>query len=68
MAFLYVILVVEFIQLSSAAGDPPSDPQPWPNQFTQKFKETFYYPVIGTHTTTGKHIVPVYMFNMLFLL
>ncbi|XP_012559347.2 uncharacterized protein LOC105845774 [Hydra vulgaris] len=48
--FLNLILVI-FIAIGCSA-DKPSDPL-WPNTFMQTFKETFYYPVIGTHNTKG---------------
>ncbi|XP_066919269.1 uncharacterized protein [Clytia hemisphaerica] len=53
MGLLHLVTVAALAQLGLAAQ--PSDPTPWPAQFTQTFKETFYYPVIGTHTTTGTY-------------
>jgi len=32
----------------------PTDPV-WPDKFEQKFSESFYYPLVGTHNTTGTY-------------
>jgi len=47
-----LLLLVALATVASAA-EKPADPI-WPDVFTQEFKEKFYYPVLGTHYTTGK--------------
>ena len=55
MICLGILLTILHIVVSqpSKGGSQPSDPV-WPDKFQQTFNETFYYPVIGTHYTTGK--------------
>ena len=48
--YLTVFLVA---LVAAALAEQPSDPS-WPLKFTQSFAEDFYYPVVGTHSTSGK--------------
>ena len=66
MGILRVATLLALIQFGLA--DRPSDPQPWPHQFTQKFTETFTYPVVGSHNTKGMYVILLqFVFSQFFL-
>ena len=49
--------ITSFTTSSTIPNDSKSAKQPpyprWPDVFQQNFTETFYYPVLGTHNTSG---------------
>lgn len=51
--FLSVICVLVTIVASKQQSDPESPPV-WAAQFEESFEETLKYPILGSHTTSGK--------------